>query len=132
MSKMKNKSYSVTVHLSPGNSHSYLVRAQTQAGAKKIIMQTIAALVESDLATGEQLYAAGVAGQVILGAEDVTDRAQMPLQGFPMTPEQEATTRMEADASAAEMTIAQIEALDEELDAAEAADSGGFGEGFGD
>jgi hypothetical protein len=66
----------------------YLVQAITKAGACRDLLAHLAGGANADLATGEQLYAAGKTGQEIIGLDryaNVVDPNQMPLAGIPET-----------------------------------------------
>lgn len=80
---MKAKTYAVTFG---GAVH--LVQAITKAGAARDLLEHLRDNATADLATGEQIYAAGVAGQPIIGADkyaQAVDLAQLPLTGIPET-----------------------------------------------
>lgn len=66
----------------------YLVQAMTRSGALRDLMGHIKSEVYVDLATGEQIYTAGVNGEAIIGSErykNKTDPCQIPLAGVPET-----------------------------------------------
>lgn len=75
--KIKAKVHAVTYA-----GKTYLVMAQTKQGAARDLLAHIAGEIDSQVATGEQLYAAGVAGDPILfeGAyKQAVDPAQADL-----------------------------------------------------
>jgi hypothetical protein len=100
-SRIAVKVHNVTLHLGDGDTRSFLVRAQTAAGAKRDVVQMIAALATSELATGEQLYYAGQRGQKIIGLGDadtldsITDpdpsTLPLPLPPSAMAPDSDST-----------------------------------------
>jgi predicted neutral ceramidase superfamily lipid hydrolase len=84
---IKAKAHAVTID---GKLH--LVMAQTKAGAiRDVVAELVKELVKDahcDLATGEQLYAAGRDGTAVIGSDRFkrqVDPNQMPLAGIPET-----------------------------------------------
>lgn len=62
--------------------------AITKAGATRELLEHLAGAAHADLATGEQLYAAGKSGQPIIGEhryKNVVDPNQLGLTGIPET-----------------------------------------------
>lgn len=82
---IKAKTYAVTFA-----DRAYLVMAVTKAGAARDLLEHLSGKAHADLATGEQIYAAGKNGDEIIGADRykrVVDPDQMPPVGIPETAE---------------------------------------------
>lgn len=80
---LKAKTYAVEF-----GGKTYLVQAITKAGAARDLLEHLAGSAHADLATGEQLYAAGQRGEAIIGADKyarVVDPNQLNLTGIPET-----------------------------------------------
>ncbi len=80
---LKAKTYAVQF-----GDKTYLVQAITKAGAARDLLEHLADSAHADLATGEQLYAAGQRGEPIIGEDKykrATDPNQMNLTGIPET-----------------------------------------------
>lgn len=80
---LKAKTYAVQF-----GGNTYLVQAITKAGAARDLLEHLRDTAEADLATGEQIYRAGIEGRPIIGAEKYArsvDLRQMPLAGIPET-----------------------------------------------
>lgn len=80
---LKAKTYAVQF-----GDKTYLVQAMTKAGACRDLLEHLSGTAYADLATGEQLYAAGQRGESIIGADKyvrVVDPNQLPLTGVPET-----------------------------------------------
>lgn len=84
---VKAKAHAVTI-----NGKTHLVMAQTKAGAirdvLKVLTDELAKDAHVDLATGEQLYEAGVKGQEVIGSDRfkrAVDPNQLGLTGIPET-----------------------------------------------
>lgn len=79
---MKAKVHTVTLP----NGDRHLVMARTKAGAKRGLRDFILGECEVDLATGEEIFDAGVAGLEIIDRDkyrSTADPNQIPLQGVP-------------------------------------------------
>jgi hypothetical protein len=81
--KIKAKTYRVDF-----GGKTYFVNAMTKAGAQRDLLEHLNGQAVADLATGEEIYRAGVAGEKIIGADryaNAVDLNQMPLAGIPET-----------------------------------------------
>lgn len=84
---MKAKTHQVSI-----NGKTHLVQAMTKAGAVRDVVEELAKQMRAtavvDLATGEQIYSAGVNGDPIIGSDRFKNNAdpnQIPLAGIPET-----------------------------------------------
>lgn len=87
-----NTKIAAKVHQVSLDGVTYLVEAQTKAGAIRDVIEVIVDGMRkraiADLATGEQLYHAGVKGLEIIGSgrfKNAIDPRQMGLTGIPET-----------------------------------------------
>lgn len=66
----------------------FFVQAKTKSAALRYVALYLMADAVVDLATGEQIYQAGVNGSHIIGSDrfnNNVDRNQLPLEGIPQT-----------------------------------------------
>lgn len=87
-----NTKIAAKVHQVSIDGVTYLVEAQTKAGAIRDVVAVISDGLRkraiADLATGEQLYHAGVKGIEVIGSgrfKNSIDPNQLPLDGIPET-----------------------------------------------